>query len=607
LKKNTATFVKRNVNWPTITGYTETELEGMRALDFFAEGENRGLCQQRMQEVYDKGSSTMENLLLTKSGEEIPYYFTGERLVIAGKVYLVGLGIDITERARAEQALRESEEKFRTMFESMVEGVAMHELIYDANGEPIDYRIIDVNAAYEKHTGLRPETVVGKTSRMAYGMSEPPYWDIFRRVALEQKPHVFEACHEPMHRHFVVSVVSPKKGSFVTIFEDITQRKQAEEQVRHGQKMDAVGQLAGGIAHDFNNMLAGIMGSADLLAGKLINDEDLMRNVQLILDASTRASDLTQKLLAFSHKATFKAEAFHLHAVIHETIDILKRSIDKRIGIYVNVCAPHDIVIGDATQIQNAIMNIALNARDAMPEGGELHFHTQEKYFDAAYCELSPFDLNEGAYVELTIADTGTGMMSDIKEKIFEPFFTTKEMRKGTGLGLSTVYTTIKEHSGAIHVESEVHKGTIFTLHVPIDAEATVKGEQQEQETLRALSGHVLLVDDEEIVLSTTKELLQDVGLTVSCVQNGNDAIALFSEHHATIDLVVLDLIMPDKSGKETFDALQLISRDVPIVITSGYSFDTNTKDILKKGALGFLKKPYTQMDIVTMIKGVLQ
>jgi len=372
-----------------------------------------------------------------------------------------------------------------------------------------------------------------------------------------------------------------------------------EEQLRQSQKMEAIGQLAGGVAHDFNNMLAAILGSAEIMAESIPEDDEKTRMVNVIVKASQRAADLTSKLLSFSRKGKLISTPLDLHRVVHDTVLLLERSIDRRIEIQLELEAPNPLVIGDPSQLENALLNLCINARDAMPEGGVLRVATQRVPLDEAFCRaLVGFSLEPGAYVRLTVEDSGHGIPPEIRDRIFEPFFTTKPTGKGTGLGLAAVYGIVKDHRGLIQVDSAPGQGTAFNIYLPLEESALLPSESKPSLPTRLGGGSVLVIEDEEVVRSTASMLLQNLGYDVILAADGLEGIRCFQANRARIRLVLLDMVMPGISGKETAQRLATIDPSVPIIITSGFSMELCASELLNEGIHGFLHKPYGRAEL---------
>ncbi len=389
---------------------------------------------------------------------------------------------------------------------------------------------------------------------------------------------------------------------------DITHRRALERRIRQSEKMEAVGQLAGGIAHDFNNQLAGIIGYADILVDDLADKPELARFAEAILTFATRSAELTAQLLAFSRQGKYLSTPVNLHQIIEEAVMMLKRSIDKRIVIKTQFQASGAITLGDPSQLENAVLNLALNARDAMPVGGELVFSTAVCTLDDDFCRKSPFQVTSGGrYVRVCVTDTGVGMDTSTQDRIFEPFFTTKDKGKGTGLGLAAVYGTVKTHKGAVTVHSEPGKGCEMALYFPLLE--TPEGKVQTSPSsgsITEINADVLLVEDEDAVRTMAVEMLSRLGLRVRTAQNGREAVALYRESFEDIDIVLLDLVMPEMSGRDTLTELLKINPEVITVIASGYSLEGEVAELLEKGARGFVQKPFRITELAAALSEAL-
>ncbi len=380
---------------------------------------------------------------------------------------------------------------------------------------------------------------------------------------------------------------------------DISGRKELEERLRHSEKMDAIGQLAGGVAHDFNNQLGAILGYAEMLGNEL--SEPLLQSYAIgIMKAARRSSDLTKQLLAFARKGKYVTAPVNIHAVIMDVVSLLARSIDKRIEIRESLEAEPHTTSGDPTQLQNAFLNIAINARDAMPSGGVLSFAThvvelEEKAFN--------FEIPAGSYILVSVSDTGVGMDEETKQHLFEPFFTTKEVGKGTGLGLAAVYGTVKNHGGAVSVYSEPGHGTCFKIYLPLLSEVQEPPEQKPSEPPPAkASARILVVDDEELLRDMASLMLRKLGYEVIACKDGEEAIARYAESWHSIDLVILDMVMPKMGGRDTFIAMRKINKDLRSLLSSGYSIGEEAQEILNDGVLGFIQKPYSSSELAKKV-----
>lgn len=386
--------------------------------------------------------------------------------------------------------------------------------------------------------------------------------------------------------------------------QDVTEAHMLQERLRQTEKMDAIGQLAGGVAHDFNNQLTGVLGYADLLESEL-SDPRLKEYARNIINASERAAELTSQLLAFGRKGKNLDVSVSLHKVIGEVVAMLERSIDKRITVLQDLAASRSVVRGDPTQIYNALLNLGINARDAMPEGGDLTYATDEVSLNDEFIQQHQCDIEVGRYLCISVSDTGVGMSDEVRRKIFEPFFTTKPEGKGTGLGLSSVYGTVKNHNGAIHVCSEPGAGTVFRIYFPVCEE---EGEDAGGSTVPVHqgTGRILLVDDEAILRTVGSAMLTSLGYQVKTCVDGQAAVEYYQDHWQQTDLVLLDMMMPRMDGAQTFNLMREINPKICAVLSSGYSIDGKAQSIMDKGVVAFIDKPFSRSELADAVEAAL-
>lgn len=383
------------------------------------------------------------------------------------------------------------------------------------------------------------------------------------------------------------------------VITDISDQVRLEEQLRHSQKMESIGQLAGGVAHDFNNMLTAIIGSAEIIMMGLDEGHRLLKFADTITKAASKSAELVRKLLLFSRKAPHDMLPVDINQLLGETISMLERSIDKRIEIVTDITAPDAKIIGDAGQLDNAFLNMLLNARDAMPEGGTLRIATRHCHIDEFFARQIGFAVIPGEYIEVTIADTGTGMTPDVLEHIFEPFFTTKDVGKGTGLGLAAAYGTFKEHGGTIRVYSEPEQGSTFKVFLPLGTTAAPPIEAPEVPVAIPNNRTVLLADDEELLRQLGDTMLREMGLNVILACDGKEALEIFAEHCQEIDLVMLDVVMPVVSGRDAFRMMKEINPNIRVLFLSGYTRGNSVEDLMDDpSVIGFVQKPYRREDL---------
>ncbi|MCK5295847.1 MAG: cache domain-containing protein [Alphaproteobacteria bacterium] len=391
----------------------------------------------------------------------------------------------------------------------------------------------------------------------------------------------------------------------VMVFRDVSEQCELEERLRQSQKMETLGQLTGGVAHDFNNMLSGIIGGAELLLEKVKNEAQLKKHVDMIIEAAERATSLTSKLLDFSRKGKMVSSPIDVHTSIKDTCQLLERSINRSIKIITELKATNAIVTGDPVQIQNMVLNLSLNARDAISGEGEIRISTEQVEIDNFFCQRSVFDINPGNYIEVSIADNGSGISEELMEKIFEPFFTTKKIGEGTGLGLSAVYGSVKDHNGDIRVYSDLGKGSVFKIYLPLKGKATYTAKKRTK--IKKGTGCILIIDDEILVQKMVQEMIQKMGYETIVASNGKEGIKAYKKNSDRIDLVLLDIIMPEMNGYDVFYELKKINKDVKVLLSSGFGFDASISDLIKDGATDFIKKPHRYSVLNNVIADILE
>jgi PAS domain S-box-containing protein len=400
----------------------------------------------------------------------------------------------------------------------------------------------------------------------------------------------------------------PGPVRLLAVVRDVTQRNRLEEQVRHGDKMESLGQLAGGLAHDFNNVLAGIIGSSELLLRDGEADADRERRGRLlrtIITACERAAGLTRKLLTFAHRRAGPTAPVDLHQVVRDTVAVLEHTIDKRITIRTAFTAPRAVVLGDVAQLQNTLLNLALNARDAMPDGGDLVFSSRQRELVAADAALLAIPLPPGNYLEIAVADTGSGIPADVLPRIFDPFFTTKPVGKGTGLGLASVYRTLQDHGGSVAVETAPGRGATFRLLLPYAApDRMVEAPRSVDPGQRR--GMILVIDDEEFVRAATRGMLESLGYAVEEASGGESGIELYLAHRRHIRAVLLDMEMPRMRGIDCLRKLREHDPGVVAVLCSGFARDLTWDQLKAEGFRAQLVKPYRLSELARTLDEVI-
>ncbi|MEA1867352.1 MAG: ATP-binding protein [Thermodesulfobacteriota bacterium] len=396
-------------------------------------------------------------------------------------------------------------------------------------------------------------------------------------------------------------------GGCLAMLTDLTDKKRIESRLLQAQKLESIGTMAGGIAHDFNNILTGILGYINLLKLKTGEESDIRRYADIIERSSLRAADLVTKLLAFSRDSRpGPSLASAVNEIVQETLELMKSSLPENIETGFSLQENLPLIKCDPTQVQQAILNICLNALDAMPDGGRLLVATIEVGYKKIRARCPDFIVHPGHYVCVSISDTGIGIDPEVRDRIFDPFFTTKEVGKGSGLGLAMAYGIVKSSEGCIHVKSENGQGTTFELFFPVTESAPELAEKPKKNQALAGSETILVVDDEEIVRDLTLEILSAYGYNVLLAQDGLEAIHVYKAFGHTIDLVLMDMIMPRMGGKEAYEKLKEINSDIKVLFCSGYGSDHQVCEELRESGLSYSSKPFTADELVRKVRQVL-
>jgi PAS domain S-box-containing protein len=476
----------------------------------------------------------------------------------------------------------------------------------------MDGFLVEANKAYLNMLGYTLEEL----SRLTYQDLTPERWHAAEARIIEEqvRPRGSSEVYEKEYRckdghiipvemrTYLLADAQGRPAGMWAIVRDVTARKRLEEQLRQREKMNAIGQLAGGVAHDFNNQLGGIMGFAEMLSESL-TDPTYKQYAENIMTAAVRAADLTRQLLAFGRKGKYLSVPTDIHKEIAEVVGLLNRSIDKRIEIKRHLDAVPALVLADPTQLQNAILNLALNARDAMPQGGTLSFTSSVVTFPDA---LPDEELQPGRYVQLSVTDTGVGMDAATQKRLFEPFFTTKEVGKGTGLGLASVYGTVKNHGGTIRVYSEVGHGSTFRVYLPVLEDGAALAAPEVSAVAPTGHGRILIVDDEPVILEIGALMLRKLGYEVTVCVDAREALELYRQDWQSFDLVLLDMVMPKLGGRELFLALREINPGIKALLASGFSINGEAQGILDLGVLVFVNKPFRLVELAQSVAKAL-
>lgn len=478
-------------------------------------------------------------------------------------------------------------------------------------------RIILFNPCAEELTGFRREQAMGEPVDEVCYFIDSRSGDVSGNAvaeALQTKDMVLldeytQIMAQDDEQYFVAGSVTPvydHQGTLngvVLVMRDISEQRKLQRQLSHADKMRSIGQLAGGIAHDFNNMLGAIMGAAQVLDTIEPQQHDKHKEyTQLIMRVSENAAELIRNLMAFSRNNSQTHESMLLNQVIEQTANMLQHVLHKSITVTTHITDKHMHCTGDQVAIQSVILNLALNAQDAMPDGGEITIGSQIVSLKHEDWQHDFPDITSGLYARISLSDTGCGMSSDTIARIFEPFFTTKDRGKGTGLGLAMVYGTINAHQGCLNVASSPGKGSCFDIYLPLTAAASSEHKPAPAAD-RQQAPRVLLIDDDAQLRPIMQSLIESLGQQVLSAANGQRGLELYRQHQEYIQIVLLDLVMQEMSGRAVFEALQAINPDIKVALISGYDRGADAEAMLEQGAIAYLRKPFSMQELLKLFK----
>ncbi len=631
-------FLYFNNSLMRMTGYTREELLARKLYDI-EPVENAEKIQANFAMIQNKGEALFESAYLRKDGTILPIEVHAIVSRIAGKTVNISavrdiselkevqailkqvfeglearirertaelysankaLETEIAERRQTEMALQESESRLRTILEAVQAGIILI--------DPETHTIVDVNSVAAKLIGKPKESITGSTCHNYICPAEQgkcPITDLGQVVDNSERVIITsDGTRVPVIKT-VVLITLNGRSHILESFVDISKQKKLEKQLLQSQKMEAIGTLAGGVAHDFNNILTAIVGYGSLAQMNIKDTVTTGKYIQEMLDAADRAGDLTKRLLAFSRKQVIEPVIADLNEIVRDIEKMLKRVIADDVKLSTILSAGELPIMVDVGQMDQVLMNLAANASDAMPDGGHLVIETDVVDVDSRYAETHNFE-NMGMYAVLRVADNGVGMEQGTKEYIFEPFFTTKEVGKGTGLGLSMVYGIVKQHNGNINVYSEVGKGTTFRIYLPLtDTKSAAISEPNE--TLPEGKGETLIIaEDEPQVRESMRLLLETHGYKMIEAENGEDAAKKFKENRGAVSLVLLDVIMPVKNGREAYEEINGIEPGIKTIFMSGYTDDIISKKGILEEGFDFISKPINPDSLLRKIRNVL-
>jgi len=530
-------------------------------------------------------------------------YQNGEAIAISG------VARDITSRKQAVAALKESEEKYRLLFENANDAIFIvqdNQLKYPNKkgremGKFLGLELDKFPFAHYIHPDDR-NNVIDRHIKRLKGERAPDTYSF--RIVGKQEQEIWAKLNS-------ISIKWEGKPATLNFLRDITSQKKLENQFYQAQKMKAIGLLAGGVAHDFNNLLMCIQGNALVMLKDISKTHPHYELIRNITQSVERAAGFINQLLGFSRKGKYKLTPTNLNNLIVDSSHMFARS-RKEIIIHRNLQEEVWTVTIDSAQIEQSLLNLYINASEAMPKGGKIFIETENVILEKKAVEK--WDIRPGEYVKISVADTGLGIDNKNLNRIFEPFFTTKKFGKGNGLGLASVYGIVDNHGGRISVDSEINKGTTFTIYLPACKESIsqekieelIENKKKPLEDTVQKNLTVLIVDDEEKILDAIAKMLEIIGINVFVAKSGKIAIDIYKKNMAAIDIVILDMIMPDMDGGETYLRLKNMDRNVKVILSSGYSLQGQAHDIFKLGGVGFLQKPFNEKELLQEIGTVL-
>jgi two-component system cell cycle sensor histidine kinase/response regulator CckA len=601
-----------NTGAELIGGGSPQNIIGKPVLDF-VHPDYRDSVIKKMRTIAAKGigASIDEERFIGIDGRELTMEVTGVPVDYQGKPAIQAVFRDITDLKLKEKALSESERHYRLLIENIptVAWVTRQ-----------DGRTVFISSNVEKVYGFTTDEVLASGNKLWYGRIHPDDRDHVKeafRSLFDQKVQynveyrIQRKDGQWIWIHDRANIVEEKAGAHFAygVFSDITDRKRAEEekaklqnQLQQAQKMEAIGTLAGGIAHDFNNLLMGIQGRASLMSVELDASHPHSEHLNAIEEYIRSATDLTKQLLGFARGGKYEVKTTDMNELVLNSATMFGRT-KREIQIHTKLYNQAPVVEVDRSQIEQVLLNMYVNAWQAMPDGGELYLETKIVTLDDEFCK--PYQAEPGRYVTVSVTDTGIGMDEATRQRVFDPFFTTQEKGRGTGLGLASAYGIIKNHRGMITVYSESGHGTTFSVYLPLSN----KEAQRETPVAARLitgAGTILLVDDEEMIIDVGKAMLERLGYRVFTAPGGQQAVEAVTRMGTEIDLVILDMIMPGMDGGKTFDRIREIQPQIPVMLSSGYAINGQAEEIMRRGCNGFIQKPFNMSEFSKQVRKIL-
>jgi PAS domain S-box-containing protein len=612
------TFLDANPMLVEMMGYPDKNTFMLcSAENMYIDPDERAIWQSRLQE---KGGVHLNEIRSRKyDGTEI-WVENHSRAVLdehGNTLYYEGSLKDTTQRKLAEAALKKSEESFRNLYEESKRAQEVYRSLINSSADAIVIYDLEGNVTYcspmfTNIFGWSAKELTGRKIPFLPESEREATMAIIKEIVEDGTPcHGFETKRATKDGRIIDVSISASRyndhqnnpAGMLVILRDISEAKRVEAYLQQVQRLEAIGTLAGGIAHDFNNLLMVIQGTVSLLLYSTQSSHPHYKHFINIENQAQRGSKLTKQLLGYARKGKYEVKTINMNDIIIESAETLRQT-RKDIRIHYNLASDLYSIEADIYQMKQVLMNLYINAADAMNDGGDLTLTTRNVLSDEIVSTVN--EVKPGKYILITVKDTGIGMDKKTMDRVFEPFFTTKEIDKGTGLGLASVYGIVKGHGGHINVDSELGRGAIFNVYLPASEKPITIFPTEPKKALNG-QGAVLIVDDEKPVLEVGAEMLKAIGYKVFKAQNGRAAIELYKEYQYQIDLVILDMILPDLGGGQIFDLLKGINPSVAVILSSGYSIEGRATDILNRGCKGFIQKPFSMEELAEKIKSIIK
>ncbi len=592
----------------SLTGWERGKTMGKPLVDIFniINEKTRKKVEDPVTKVIKEGKViglANHTILISKDGTEIPIDDSGapirdEKGNIIGVVLVFH---DIIERYEAEKKLQASEKRYRSLYEYALSGLYRSRIS--------DGKILMANKIVADILGYESVEELTKEFKFSEAYSLEKRSELVRILEEEGTLTDFEIEVKKKDGKKIDLIISAKiyseEGYIECAMIDITDKKRLEAQLQQSRKMESIGTLAGGIAHDFNNLLMGIQGYTSLILNDLDPDHNYYNKLKNIEKQVKSGAELSAQLLGFARGGKYDVKPTDINKLLKKSAEMFGRT-KKEIIIREKYAADLWTVKVDQGQIEQVFLNLFVNAWQAMPDAGDIYLETSNVVFSKSYTK--PHDVKPGKYVRMSFTDTGIGMDGETASRVFDPFFTTKGVERGTGLGLASAYGIVKNHGGMIHVYSEKDHGSTFNIYLPaVDVRAEPISFHDEEEVKHGKEEAILLVDDETIILDVSEDMLKTLGYKVFLASGGNEAIEIYRENKDKIDLVILDLIMPDMGGGETYKVLKSINPDIKVMLSSGYNISGEAAEIMKQGVNDFIQKPFTMTKLSHKIRNVLE